>query len=58
MLMPYEKFKNKPIEELPSSYLKWLAEKHNDEYKNENSICLAADKEYKLREKNGEHFEE
>jgi len=58
MIMPYGKFKGKPIEELPSSYLRWMAENINDEYKKEESICLAADKEYQYREKNGMHFED
>ena len=58
MLMPYGKFKNKPIEELPSSYLKWLAENIYDEYKKEDSLCLAADKEYSYREKTECHFED
>lgn len=58
MLMPYGKFKGKPIEELPSSYLRWLAENINDEYKKDESLCLAADKEYQYREKNGCHFED
>jgi uncharacterized protein (DUF3820 family) len=58
MLMPYGKFKRKPIEEIPSSYLKWIAENVNDEYKKDESLCLAADKEYQFREKNGMHFEE
>lgn len=56
--MPYGKFKGKPMEEIPSSYLNWLASNINDEAKGPNSICLAADEEYQDRSKNGTHFEE
>ena len=58
MIMPYGKFKGKDFPALPSSYLRWLAENVNDEYKKDESLCLAADKEYQYREKNGMHFED
>lgn len=50
MIMPWGKYAGKTIEEIPSSYLKWLAEKCDDD-----EICEAADEEYQWRERNGEH---
>jgi len=58
MKMPYGKFKGTPIEELPSKYLHWLAANVDDESKGEQSICLAADKEYQYRSKMNCHFNE
>lgn len=58
MKMPYGKFKGQPIEELPSNYLHWLAANVDDESKGEQSVCLAADKEYQFRSKNNMHFNE
>ena len=53
MKMPFGKFKGKDIEEIPSSYLKWIAE-NIDEKKN-GDLVFEADKEYQWREKNNCH---
>lgn len=51
--MPFGKHKGKLVTDLPSSYLKWLAEEcENDE------ICEAADEEYRWRTDNHAHFED
>jgi len=51
--MPYGAFKGKPMHQIPSGYLHWVAEN----FKNED-ICAAADEEWQWREKYGEHWEE
>ncbi len=51
LIMPWGKHENKRIDEIPSGYLKWLAENCDDE-----EICCAADQEYTWRNKNSEHF--
>ena len=48
--MPYGAFKGKKMHEIPSGYLKWLAENFDNE-----DICKAADDEYQYREKYGTH---
>ena len=50
-IMPYGKFKGREMTEIPSGYLKWLAENCEDE-----AICCATDEEYQWREANYEHF--
>ena len=50
-IMPYGKFKGKAIHEIPSGYLKWMAENIDDE-----ELCCAADEEYQHREHYNEHF--
>lgn len=57
-IMPWGKHKNQRIDRLPSDYLRWLAENIADEAKGENSVCLAADREYRDREKYGSHMDE
>lgn len=52
MIMPWGKHKGTDIEELPSSYLKWLAGNCDDD-----DICEAADKEWQYREDHREHRE-
>lgn len=52
MKMPYGKFKGKEMHEIPSGYLHWIAENFDNE-----SICVAADEEWRNREKYGEHWE-
>lgn len=52
MEMPFGKHKGEEIEDLPSSYLKWLAENMDNE-----DICLEADEEYQYRADNGCHHE-
>jgi hypothetical protein len=49
--MPWGKFAGKTIEEIPSGYLKWLAEKCEDD-----DICEVADKEYQWRDQWGKHW--
>ena len=52
MDMPFGKHKGQPIEDLPSSYLRWLAESCDDE-----DVAEAADTEYRWREDHQEHSE-
>lgn len=53
MIMPWGKHKGEFIDQLPSGYLKWLAENcENDE------IASEADDEYRWRSLNQEHWEE
>ena len=49
--MPYGKFKGKAMHEIPSAYLKWLAENMDDE-----SIACKADEEYQHREQYNCHW--
>jgi hypothetical protein len=56
--MPFGKYRDREIESLPSSYLKWLAENMDEKNPRNRQICLAADREYQWREKMGQHFEE
>ncbi len=51
--MPYGEFRGKAMHEIPSGYLKWVAENFDDE-----DICCEADVEYQHREKYGGHFYE
>jgi hypothetical protein len=51
MMMPWGAFKGKPIESIPSGYLKWLAENCED-----NDICEEADEEFRRRTDDNEHF--
>jgi len=53
MRMPWGKHKGKLIDDLPSGYLKWLAECCDDD-----AICEAADKEYSYRSDHNLHFED
>lgn len=54
MEMPFGKYKGEYIEDLPSSYLHWLAV--NCDWNDE--VQEAADAEYQYREKYDCHFEE
>jgi hypothetical protein len=58
MKMPFGKYKGLPIEELSSSYLRWLTNNIDDEERGENSIQLNADEEYEFRSKYNTHFED
>lgn len=51
--MPWGKFKDRDIEDVPSGYLRWLAENCEDEL-----ICCAADEEFRWRGDNGTHWYE
>lgn len=50
-IVPFGKYKGKIISDIPSGYLKWLAE---NAYIDE--IAEAADAEYDFRDANNEHF--
>lgn len=49
--MPYGKFAFEALTDIPSWYLKWVAENIDDEI-----ICKNADTEYQFREKHNSHF--
>jgi len=51
MKLPWGAFKGKELSEIPSAYLRWLAENCDNE-----KICAAADKEWRWREKFDLHF--
>ncbi len=51
LLMPWGKFKGQEMAEIPSGYLKWLAENCEDE-----TICCAADEEFSERTDTHSHF--
>ena len=48
--MPWGKFKMKRLDDIPSSYLKWLAENCD-----QDDISTAADLVYEYREEVGDH---
>ena len=50
MRLTFGKYKGEDIEDIPSDYLKWLAE--NCE---QDNIATAADEEYQWREDNNAH---
>ena len=58
MKMPYGKFKDCEIEDLPSGYLRWIAENWTEDTPKNERICTVADLEYQEREKTGTHFED
>lgn len=51
MIMPWGRYQNTDLEDIPSSYLRWLSENCDDD-----EICQAADEEYQWREDNKGHF--
>ena len=53
MKMPFGKHKGQKIEDLPSDYLKWVAENIDNE-----TICCEADDEYQWRENTNDHWYE
>jgi len=53
MIIPWGKYKGKKIEQIPSGYLKWLAEHCEDD-----GICSKADEEYRTRTDYNDHWEE
>ena len=55
MKLPFGKFKGREIEELPSSYLLWLAENMDESNPLNKKICIEADKEWQFREKHNCH---
>lgn len=52
--MPYGKHKGTRICDLPSFYLKWIAENISENTEQGKKICLGADTEYQQRLRNGE----
>lgn len=50
MIMPFGKHKGADIEDLPSGYLKWVAENVDDE-----ELAEAADAEYRWRSDHNAH---
>lgn len=52
MIVHFGKYKGVDVEDLPSSYLRWLAENCNDD-----SLCEAADEEYRYRSDHRCHHE-
>jgi len=53
MIMPWGKHKDVDMEDIPSSYLSWLAENCDND-----DICQAADNEYTFRTDHNTHFED
>jgi len=53
LIMPYGKYRGKAMHEIPSGYLKWLAENVDDEI-----IANEADEEYQHRERYNVHWYE
>jgi len=51
IIMPYGAFKGRMMHEIPSGYLKWIAENIDDE-----AICCAADDEFQHRDHYGTHW--
>ena len=52
MRMPYGAFKGKEMHEIPSSYLRWLAENAGE------TITVAADEEWRWRDNMRQHWED
>jgi len=57
MKMPYGKFKGRDIENIPSWYLKWIAENWKEDMPENKLICKEADQEWQWRERNDEHID-
>lgn len=53
MEMPWGKHRGKDIEDVPSDYLKWLAENCDNE-----PLAVAADEEWDFRERTNTHIYE
>ena len=58
MKMPTGKFKGQELCDLPSSYLKRVAENWKERTQLDRDICCQADQEWRYREKHGCHVEE
>lgn len=57
MKMPFGKFKNCDIEEIPSSYLNWIMENLEIKSERDEKLLLACEEEYFWRKKFNCHFE-
>lgn len=55
--MPYGKFKDKKITDLPSKYLLWVAANWSEDTTQNKAICKAADEEYTYREETNRRVE-
>jgi hypothetical protein len=51
MIMPWGRYKGKDMEDMPSSYLRWLSDNCDD-----NKIRKEAEDEYNFREKWNTHI--
>ena len=51
--MPYGKYKGVDMEEIPSNYLRWVAENFDDDV-----VASKADEEWQFRERTGSHQDE
>jgi len=50
-IVPFGKYSGHDIEDIPSSYCKWAAENHDDDW------ATLFDEEWNWREETGGHFE-
>lgn len=53
VMMPYGKFKGKKMVDLPTWYVKWVAENWREDTPANRAICKAADEEYISRGDDG-----
>ena len=53
--MPYGKFKGRLVRNLPSPYLKWVAENWKEDTETNRNIITTADEEYQERNKYNTH---
>jgi hypothetical protein len=57
LVMPYGAFVGKTFDQVPSSYLKWVAQNWQENNAINKAICTGADKAWNHREKFDEHWE-
>lgn len=58
MKMPFGKYRNDDIEDIPSEYLLWFAQNIKPDNKNIEMLVKACDDEWQFREKNNCHIED
>lgn len=56
--MPFGKFKSYDIEDIPSSYLKWIIDNIKINSEKDERLLLACEQEYFWREKFNIHIED
>ncbi|HUX80268.1 MAG TPA: DUF3820 family protein [Alphaproteobacteria bacterium] len=56
--MPWGKFKDKYIDEIPSSYLKYVAENWKEDTEWKTEIIMECDEEWTYREKYNCHIDD